>query len=412
MRKALSIGINYYCLPKDKGQLSGCINDSDTMIGILQDTFNYNSHEICRLRDDRNNMMPTKANILAALRWLTQGATAGDELFFHFSGHGGQVEDKDGDEEGGKDSTLIPCDFMQSGMITDDDLYELVVEPLPAGVRMWVMMDCCHSGTALDLPYKVDIGADGKSMKLARAHIRRGGPPESKAEVVMISGCKDSQTSADVQAGGNQKAAGAMTTAFRNCVNRTITCEDLLLKMRDYLKRHKYEQVPQMSSEQYVQLDAPFVSYAAVPKKSREITFSTPWAPTTSHPTPPTPAPQVFSMSTPPASPMLHAAAPPAMHGPPSPMLHAAAPPMVHPLPSPMMHGQVGHPQSPMMHQAPPMHMGGQYYYQAPGMNAYQQPVQQTQGMHDPARIAQLQAQIAELKRASSPMRSTSPYGW
>lgn len=63
-------------------------------------------------------------------------------------------------------------------------------------------------------------------MRLVKRDIKRGGVPESKAEVVMISGCKDSQTSADVQALAAQKSAGAMTTAFRSCVSRSITCED------------------------------------------------------------------------------------------------------------------------------------------------------------------------------------------
>merc|ERR1712039_88601 len=85
----------------------------------------------------------------------------------------------------------------------------------------------------------------------------------SRAEVMMISGCKDSQTSADVQAGsmGAKRAAGAMTTAFRHTISPTISCEDLLLEMRRFLKGNGYEQVPQMSSEQFVQLDASFVNY-------------------------------------------------------------------------------------------------------------------------------------------------------
>ena len=59
-------------------------------------------------------MMPTKANMLASMRWLTHGAGPQDELFLHYSGHGGQQKDEDGDEESGKDQTLIPCDFQHA----------------------------------------------------------------------------------------------------------------------------------------------------------------------------------------------------------------------------------------------------------------------------------------------------------
>lgn len=89
----------------------------------------------------------------------------------------------------------------------------------------------------------------------------------SGADVIMISGCKDTQTSADASDG--IKAAGAMTTAFRHCINRQITCEDLLLEMRDWLRRERYEQEPQMSSEQFLQLDCPFVGYEAKNRHER-----------------------------------------------------------------------------------------------------------------------------------------------
>lgn len=35
-------------------------------------------------------LYPTQKNVLAAMRWLVEGSRAGDILFFHFSGHGGQ----------------------------------------------------------------------------------------------------------------------------------------------------------------------------------------------------------------------------------------------------------------------------------------------------------------------------------
>lgn len=38
-------------------------------------------------------------------------------------------------------------------MITDDEIGELLVQTLPDGVRMTALMDSCHSGTGLDLPF-------------------------------------------------------------------------------------------------------------------------------------------------------------------------------------------------------------------------------------------------------------------
>ena len=55
------------------------------------------------LMDDGIHTPPTKANIWAAMQWLIKGAQPGDALFFHFSGHGGQVKDISGDEADGMD---------------------------------------------------------------------------------------------------------------------------------------------------------------------------------------------------------------------------------------------------------------------------------------------------------------------
>lgn len=52
-------------------------------------------------RGQNPDFLPTRINMINAMRWLVGGAVAGDSLVFHYSGHGGQTEDKDGDEEDG-----------------------------------------------------------------------------------------------------------------------------------------------------------------------------------------------------------------------------------------------------------------------------------------------------------------------
>jgi hypothetical protein len=86
-------------------------------------------------------------NAQATWRGVTEqirsGATAlkrGDLLLLSFSGHGGQRPDKNGDEPDGKDETLC----MWDGQVCDDDVLRLL-HSLPAGLRVVLISDQCHS---------------------------------------------------------------------------------------------------------------------------------------------------------------------------------------------------------------------------------------------------------------------------
>eukprot|EP01065_Artemidia_motanka_P021706 TRINITY_DN2595_c0_g1_i1.p1 TRINITY_DN2595_c0_g1~~TRINITY_DN2595_c0_g1_i1.p1 ORF type:complete len:443 (+),score=142.00 TRINITY_DN2595_c0_g1_i1:65-1393(+) len=155
------VGINY---TGQKGALRGCCNDvlrmvkyiesegfreTEDRMKVLLDPIDYEGVSDLQVTPE----LPTKANILKVIDWLAENAEPGDTVFFHYSGHGTQVKDLDGDEEDGMDEALVPMDYQKAGFITDDTLYEKLCKSLPAGVRVFAMMDCCHSGTILDLPY-------------------------------------------------------------------------------------------------------------------------------------------------------------------------------------------------------------------------------------------------------------------
>jgi hypothetical protein len=66
-------------------------------------------------------------------------------------------DDDRGEEDDGYDETLVPVDYDSAGQIRDDDLYQNLVCALPS------LMDYCHSGSVLDLPFKYKAGG-GSSM--------------------------------------------------------------------------------------------------------------------------------------------------------------------------------------------------------------------------------------------------------
>mmetsp|Transcript_69735 Transcript_69735/g.159928 ORF Transcript_69735/g.159928 Transcript_69735/m.159928 type:complete len:366 (-) Transcript_69735:155-1252(-) len=157
--KALMVGINY--VGHKQGVLNGCHNDVLVMKQFIVEQQGFDENNIKVLMDDGQHQNPEKENIMNGIRWLIDGAQSGDSLFMHYSGHGTQMKDDDGDEADGMDEALCPVDYPSAGMIRDDDMFRELVATLPAGCRLTVVMDCCHSGSILDLPYSFTASAQG-----------------------------------------------------------------------------------------------------------------------------------------------------------------------------------------------------------------------------------------------------------
>lgn len=159
IKRAVMIGINYV---GQQGELSGCHNDVKNMTAYLKDKHGFEDRNIKILMDDGYHQSPTYSNIMNAYRNVVRESAKGDTVFLHYSGHGGRKEDLNGDEDDGFDETLIPVDFQSAGQIVDDVLCDQLVKKMPQGVLATSLMDCCHSGTVLDLPYR--FTADGDHM--------------------------------------------------------------------------------------------------------------------------------------------------------------------------------------------------------------------------------------------------------
>lgn len=158
-KKSLLIGCNYVGTPSP---LKGCINDVKAVRTFIVDKMHFptDSSSMRILTDDGEGYAtPTRAEILNGMKWLIAGAQNGDSLFIHYSGHGSTSKVVDTDEADGQEETLVPLDFQTAGIIIDDEIFEILVQPLPRGVRLTAIMDCCHSGSVFDLPYSYVLEA-------------------------------------------------------------------------------------------------------------------------------------------------------------------------------------------------------------------------------------------------------------
>ncbi len=264
-RRAVQVGINNY---KSISDLNGCLNDVTNMRGIFKGLLGFTNEEIRVLTDER----ATKANILDRLNWLVKGAKSGDYLIFHYSGHGSQIRDREGDElSDSLDELICPWDMDWGGTyITDDDLNRIFTT-LPAGVLLEVYLDSCNSGTGLrvlDLGRPSELGPphptfnryieppldllarfEGEEDQLKRKKLFQGAA-RAPVHHILWAGCMDNQTCADAFIDGSYNGAFSyyFCKVMRETGNRMSRAE-VLSRVRSLLKKGNYSQIPQLETE-------------------------------------------------------------------------------------------------------------------------------------------------------------------
>lgn len=252
VKKAVLVGINIYPAHMD-ANLSGCVNDVTNMRNLLVYTYGFDPDNIRVLTDDR----ATKAKIFERLTWL-MNSNEGDELVFHYSGHGSQVRDRNGDElDDGLDEILIPYDHDWDAPLLDDQIAE-IFKTQPEGTNLTMIADCCHSGSvSRDISKKkkktrfLTPPFDIRNRSLDRDLLLRkiGVKPKGTQRHILASGCKDHQTSADAYIGSTWQGAFtyALTSALKTNSNQSWT--SAIEKLSSILEVKGFDQTPQLSGD-------------------------------------------------------------------------------------------------------------------------------------------------------------------
>lgn len=176
--------------------------------------------------------------------------------------------------------TILPSDFGVQGQIVDDILRRRLVDTLPAGAKLTAFFDSCHSGTVLDLRYNwLDTNAVSQNPAIQKTE--HTGLADCRAKVLMLSGCRDPQTSADaylngiycgaatqallatldvlekqtnaakiVSTGRNDASTNSDSRAFGDQVttdNNLDTLDEFLHAMNKFMYENQFSQRPQMS---------------------------------------------------------------------------------------------------------------------------------------------------------------------
>lgn len=250
-KKALIIGVTY---TGTNCQLNGCKPDAFRVRDMLLSKFGYKTEDVTLLVEGEPNYKePSAKNIMDEIvNLLIQSLYYGvDEVYFGYSGHGSQVTDYSGDETDGKDEILLPCDYKTGGYISDD-LLNKYFSYFPPKAKVVCLIDACHSGSMLDLAWK--INTDSGEHELVNKNSRCRGD-----SITLISGCRDSQQSLDVFREG--KWGGALTNAFLEIVESTqgdVCWHQLVKDIHQAMVAQGFPQRPQLTASRHIYNTAKF----------------------------------------------------------------------------------------------------------------------------------------------------------
>ena len=262
-KRALLIGVNRYQIPG--ADLRGCVNDVQNLKAVLLKYYGFTQANIKTLTD----LQATKKKLQAGMESLVRGAKRGDVLLIHYSGHGSNVPDKNGDEADHRDEILCPSDLDWKDPLLDDWL-RTTFDGLRDGVNLTVIMDSCHSGTNtraihppdepvieryLPSPWDLVAAESGRDLRgVVRTSLRSGAGRKAGKDIVdanipelLITGCRDTQTSADAFIKGSYN--GALTYPLVAALQEKkgkISCAELHARTAALLKKGRYDQVPQL----------------------------------------------------------------------------------------------------------------------------------------------------------------------
>jgi len=261
--KALLVGINKY--PDPRNELRGCVNDILEMEHFIAETNKiYPKENIKKLTDKQ----ATKKGILTQLKWLIDDAEPGDQLLFHYSGHGAQAPTLHAPlEKDGLDEIICPYDFdgTNNTSLRDKEFAQLFAA-IPKGVHFVWISDSCHAEDLSRDPFKADELVTNSDYKQYRFFtglphyeqvvnyeeekgditIENNAPFISPLNGALLSACQSDELSADTYI--NNRFIGAFTHYLIENLNKysgSKNMRSIIELVNKDLEKNGYDQNPQ-----------------------------------------------------------------------------------------------------------------------------------------------------------------------
>ncbi len=280
---ALLVGVQNYWW-KEFDDLSGCWADVADMRNLLIEEFRFQAQDILCLTDEeesklpqipfdehepplaRSENTPSRQRILNAFReHLIAGAKKEKDdhkreaiVVFYFSGHGSQILDRNGDEDGDRyDETLVVWDSGRKHDnlafdIRDDEISELLAELNQYTSNVHFVLDSCHSGTGTRHVGKTEkaIASDDRTPPEPETQRREQRESTGVGKCVLLSGCRYDQSSFEIEVDEGKR--GALTHALTQAVSAHepgLTYADLEVRIKSMVGKWNDAQQPTIEGE-------------------------------------------------------------------------------------------------------------------------------------------------------------------
>lgn len=246
MLHVLLIGIDYYKPNRFFKSLRGAVRDINLVDTFLQETLKVPVDRIRKLispnpedstlADVRSTGIdPTYENIVNAFTEITESAQPGEQVYIHYSGHGGRIKTiypnlKQGDRDQ-SDEGLVPMDLgdtPEGRYLRDVEITTLLKRMTDKGLIVTVVLDCCNSGGATrgdaeirsslepdTLPRSTEsLVADREELErnwLAVNRDRTINSGLSSRDYVLLAACRPNEFAYEYAVNGGTERHGALT---------------------------------------------------------------------------------------------------------------------------------------------------------------------------------------------------------
>lgn len=246
---ALLIGIDYYKPNRLYKSLGGAVRDILFIETFLKErikipaqniykllSINPENEELAAIRAAQDPE-PTYENIVSTFKEITERAEPGEQVYIHYSGHGGQAKTVYPNLKKGSgdqfDEGIVPMDIgdtVEGRYLRDVEMTTLLKRMRKKGLIVTVILDSCHSGGATRGDIQIRSGSErdelertDQSLVASREELERNwleetsnkgmgvaGLPQAR-DYVLLAACQSNEYAYEYAVNGGVERYGALT---------------------------------------------------------------------------------------------------------------------------------------------------------------------------------------------------------